>query len=100
MITHIVQWKVKDQAADLDKTGILEKIKCLLEELPAEISEIISLQAGINEKPTEAASDIVLLSTFASWQDLEAYQIHPSHVAVGAYLKTVVTERRVVDFED
>ncbi|MDF3127788.1 Dabb family protein [Kiritimatiellaeota bacterium B1221] len=100
MITHIVQWKVKDQDADLDKKGILEKIKNLLEELPAEIPEIISLQAGINEKPSDAASDIVLLSTFAGWQDLEAYQVHPAHVAVGAYLKTVVTERRVVDFED
>jgi hypothetical protein len=99
MITHIVQWKVKDQADGLDKTSILEKIRTDLEALPERIDEIISLQVGLNQKPSEAASDVVLLSTFGDWQDLERYQVHPAHVAVASYLKTVVTERRVVDFE-
>lgn len=99
MITHIVQWKVKDKADGLDKAGILEKIRKDLEALPEIIEEIISLQVGLNEKPSDAASDIVVLSTFADWHALARYQGHPAHQAVGAYLKTVVTERRVVDFE-
>lgn len=100
MITHIVQWKVKDQAAGLDKAGILEKMKQELEALPGEIAEIISLQVGLNAKPADAASDIVLLSTFADWEALERYQIHPAHQEVVTFVKEVAAERRVVDFED
>jgi hypothetical protein len=100
MITHIVQWKVKDQALGLDKAGILSKLKADLEELTSEIPEIISLQVGINEKPSDAASDIVLLSTFADWQALERYQLHPAHQEVVGFVKEIAVERRVVDFED
>lgn len=99
MITHIVQWKVKDQADGLNKSQILQKIRSDLEALPEKMDEIISLQVGLNQKPSDAASDLVLLSTFADWESLGRYQNHPDHLAVAAYLKTVVTERRVVDFE-
>ena len=95
MITHIVQWKVKDQALDLDKAGILHKMKADLEALKETIEEIISLQVGLNEKPSDAASDIVLLSTFADWEALNRYQIHPSHQEVVAFVKQVVSERHV-----
>lgn len=100
MITHIVQWKVKDHAAALEKPEILEKLKSMLEALPEQIPEIISLKVGINQKPSDAASDIVLLSTFADWEALDGYQIHPAHQEVVAFVKEVVSERRVVDFED
>ena len=100
MITHIVQWKVKDQAFGLDKAGLLAELKNRLEALPAEIEEIISLQVGLNEvPPSEVASDIVLISTFADWEALGRYQKHPVHLKVGGYLKEIATERRVVDFE-
>jgi hypothetical protein len=90
---------VKDQALDLDKEALLEKMKAELEALPEYIGEIISLQVGVNEKPSDAASDMVLLSTFADWDALNRYQVHPEHVKVGGFIKQVATERRVVDFE-
>ena len=99
MITHIVQWKVKDQALDLDKGGILKKMKASLEALTECIEEVISLQVGLNEKPSDVASDIVLLTTFADWDALNRYQVHPEHVKAGVFIKEVATERRVVDFE-
>ncbi|MGA0334096.1 MAG: Dabb family protein [Kiritimatiellia bacterium] len=100
MITHVVQWKVKDQALGLDKAGILEKLKQDLENLCNEIPEIISLQVGLNAKAADAASDVVLLSTFADWEALERYQQHPAHQEVVGFVREIAVERRVVDFED
>ncbi|WFB34372.1 Dabb family protein [Kiritimatiellota bacterium B12222] len=99
MITHIVQWKVKSEAAGLNKAGILAKMKSDLEALPPSIADISSLSVGLNEKPSETASDIVLISTFADWEALDRYQAHPEHVKVGSFIKEVAVERRVVDFE-
>ncbi|MDA3872992.1 MAG: Dabb family protein [Kiritimatiellae bacterium] len=99
MITHVVQWKIQDQALGLDKSELIAKLKSDLEALPGEINEILSLNVGVNAKPGEAASDVVLLSTFADWDALDVYQNHPAHQKVVAFVKQIVTERRVVDFE-
>jgi hypothetical protein len=100
MITHIVLWKIKDQALGLSKDELMEKLKADLEKLPVEIEEILSLNVGINAKAGETASDVVLLSTFADWQSLQRYQVHPVHQQVVAFVKQIVNERRVVDFEN
>ncbi|MEX2608037.1 MAG: Dabb family protein [Kiritimatiellia bacterium] len=99
MITHVVQWKIQDQALGLDKSELMEKLKADLEALPAHIEEILSLNVGINAKPGDAASDVVLLTTFADWDALDRYQNHPAHQVVVGFVKQIVTERRVVDFE-
>jgi hypothetical protein len=83
----------------MDADAILQKLKSDLEALPAEIEEILSLTVGINEVESEAASDVVLLSTFADWEALKRCQIHPAHQRVVSFVKQVVSERRVVDFE-
>ncbi|MCH8527275.1 MAG: Dabb family protein [Kiritimatiellae bacterium] len=99
MITHIVCWRVKDEADGLGKPELLEKMKAELEGLNGQISEIISLSVGLNEKPGDAASDIVLMSSFADWDALKRYVEHPAHQAVVGFVSRVVSERRVVDFE-
>jgi hypothetical protein len=99
MITHIVQWKIQESALGMDKNTLLEKLKADLEALPADIEDILSLTVGINEVESDAASDVVLLSTFADWDALKRYQVHPSHQRVVSFVKQIVSERRVVDFE-
>lgn len=99
MITHVVLWKIQNQALGLEKSELIEKLRADLEKLPAEIEEIISLNVGINAKPGDAASDVVLLTTFADWEALDIYQNHPAHQKVVGFVKQIVTERRVVDFE-
>lgn len=99
MITHVVQWRVKDEAEGLTRADILEKMQCMLEALNGQIPEIITLSVGLNARPGDFASDIVLLSTFSSWEDLQTYAAHPEHQKVVEFVGKVVTERRVVDFE-
>lgn len=99
MITHIVQWKIQDEALGMDKSELMTKLKADLEALPAVIEEITSLQVGLNEVESDAASDVVLISTFPDWDALKRYQIHPAHQEVVAFVREIVSERRVVDFE-
>jgi hypothetical protein len=99
MITHIVCWRVKENVEGLGKPEILDRMKTQLEGLNGQIPDIISLSVGLNEKPGDAASDIVLMSTFADWDSLKRYVDHPAHQAVVGFVSQVVSERRVVDFE-
>lgn len=95
MIKHIVLWRI---AGNKEETAKLMKEK--LEELKDKIDFIVDLQVGINYNESEAASDIALVSTFKSREDLEAYIVHPEHVKVGAeYVRPNVSERRVIDYE-
>jgi len=99
MITHIVQWRVRDEADGMRKPELLQEMKCRLEALNGVVPDIISLSAGINDRPGDMASDIVLLSTFADWEALKRYVEHPAHQEVVKFVGRIVTERRFVDFE-
>ena len=99
MIKHIVMWSLKDEHEGMSKNDIAEKIKKDLENLPHTIREIHKIEVGINEKEAPAACDVSLYSVFASWDDLAAYQQHPDHQKVVDFVKQVVVDRHVVDYE-
>lgn len=97
MIKHIVIWRLNESA---NKEKNAQIIKENLEELKFKIDELVDARVGINFNETEAASDIVLETVFNTKEDLETYQSHPAHVAVGRdYVRPNVCERRVVDYE-
>ena len=48
---------------------------------------------------TENSSDLVLVTRFESRAALAAYQVHPEHQAVAAFVTQVAAERRLVDYE-
>lgn len=92
MIKHIVIWNL----SDLSKASL---IKQELEALNGQIPEILKLEVGIDFSGTETSGDIVLYSEFASQADLEAYQNHPKHKAVGLIIKEYAVQRKMVDYK-
>lgn len=92
MIKHIVFWKLKDRSSAAD-------IKAALDTLPARIPAIATLEVGICAGTGEAMADIALYSEFASRADLEAYIEHPEHRKVVDFVRPLVSERRVADYE-
>lgn len=97
MVKHIVAWRIADGE---DKAVRARAIKENLEALKGKIKELRDIEVGININATDAASDVVLVSTFDSTEDLDIYQNHPAHKAVGTnYVRPYVKERRVVDYE-
>ena len=97
MVRHIVMWRLEDCEEKLHRAQL---IKEKLEELKEKIDVIVDIEVGLNFNETEAASDVVLVSTFKTREDLGEYINHPEHRAVGAaYIRPNVSERRVVDYE-
>jgi len=88
MITHIVCWRVKPTDSSSKEENI-NRIKEILEALSSKIKEVITLEVGINYNDSSAAYDVSLFTTFETKEDLDAYQV----------VKSVVTERVVVDYE-
>ncbi len=93
MVKHIVIWKLKEEYRD--KASLLKQE---LEALNGQIPELIKLEAGIDFSDTETSGDLVLYSEFATKEDLEVYQKHPKHQAVGVMIRELVCERKMADY--
>lgn len=97
MIRHIVMWRL---APSPDMAERAVNIKENLEALKDKIDVLVDIEVGININTADTVSDVVLVSTFNSVEDLNEYQNHPAHKAVGTtYVKPFVEERRVCDYE-
>lgn len=99
MIVHLVFFRFAENADGRTAAENMEQVKAKLEALPVAIPELRELSCGPDESRTPASFDFGLYTTFASWEDLETYRVHPAHQAVVELIKVVTTDRAVVDFE-
>lgn len=100
MIKHIVIWKLKEEASGGSRTENALKMKQMLEALTAKVPGIVSLEVGLKtDKAPANNDDVILVSEFASWHDLDVYATHPEHLKVVDFVKSVVERRAVVDYE-
>lgn len=74
--------KLKEIPAAFERQNAIDQIKAGLEALPSKIKEIKSYEVGININPNPAAYEIVLISEFENFNDLNIYREHPEHVKV------------------
>lgn len=95
MIKHIVMWKFKDEVAEADKL----EMKRQLESLKGVVPTLVDIEIGLNVADCPPAMDMVLSSEFQSVEDLKAYVAHPEHQKVVGFVKTLICERAVVDYE-
>ncbi|HMK43613.1 MAG TPA: Dabb family protein [Dissulfurispiraceae bacterium] len=99
MIRHIVMWRLKDEAERASKAENAQKMKQMLEALNGKIPGLLKLEVGIDFSKTEASGDAVLYSEFPDRAALDAYMAHPEHQKCVQFLKGIVAERRLVDYE-
>ncbi|MBR2867343.1 MAG: Dabb family protein [Alistipes sp.] len=97
MIRHIVMWKFR---RDLEETPeqIALEMKSRLEALVGKIDGLLRAEVGVNIKETASSYDAVLTADFPSFEAMEAYKVHPLHVAVSDYCKSRRLERVDVDY--
>lgn len=97
MIRHIVMWKFR---RDLEETPeqIALEMKSRLEALVGRIDDLLRAEVGVNIKETASSYDAVLTADFPSFEAMEAYKVHPLHVAVSDYCKSRRLERVDVDY--
>ena len=92
MIKHIVMWKFKP-GTEAEQTEFLNALQNLCGVIP----QIRAQEVGRNVAPGNY--DAVLISTFDSLEDLEAYKTDPRHVKVSSLCKAIRTDRVAVDME-
>jgi len=99
MVKHIVMFRLKDFVNQDIKNANLQKMKEMLEGLKNIISELKSIEVGINFNISSTAFDIVLITEFDNRADLQAYIDHPEHQKVIQFIRKIVALRYVIDFE-
>jgi len=94
MVKHIVMFDFKDE----NREENLKKAKAMLEALVEKVPSLKAMEVGINFSQEERAMDLSLYSTFDDQAGLEAYAIHPAHLEVVAFIKSVATASKVSDY--
>jgi hypothetical protein len=98
MIRHVVAWKLA--ATDSAQKALEgEAISAALTGLLGVVPSIRAISVGANVVSPESNWDVALVVDFDDIAGLEAYQVHPDHVAVATdVVKPLVTARASVDF--
>ena len=99
MITHLVFFNMLPEAGGKSGQENAQALVEMLKALPAHISEIQELSAGLDFNRSPAAYEVGLLTKFKSKEDLAAYQVHPEHQKVIEFVKQTTSARAVVDYE-
>ncbi|HEY5223148.1 MAG TPA: Dabb family protein [Microbacteriaceae bacterium] len=96
-IRHIVAWKLATQD-DAIRAEQAAEVSRLLHTLPALVSEIRSLEVGVNVLNIGDNADVVLTADFDDADALGRYATHPEHLKVAAYIHSVVGSRLATDY--
>lgn len=100
MVKHIVLWKLKEKSGGKSKHDNALRLKRELEALNGKIPGMIMLEVGISTKDNENDdADVILYSEFENIESLENYHHHPEHVKIIPFVKSIRSERRVIDYE-
>lgn len=99
MVKHIILWKLKDEFDDAQKAEIRKGIKCGLESLKGIIPGLTDIHVQTEYLPTSNA-DVMLDSTFESFEALKNYAMHPAHQeAANTKVRPFTEKRMCLDFE-
>lgn len=98
MIKHIVLFKMRDDIEIEHKEVELAAIKAELEALMGVVPSLRSMEVGLNCNSAEKF-ELALVSTFDDFAGLEAYAVHPDHLAVGKKIRAMLDVRACTDYE-
>jgi hypothetical protein len=96
MLTHIVIWKYKSDVGEEERREHVE----MLRRLPSIIPEVQSFAVGFDVLKLPRSYHTGLVATFRDRAGLEAYTVHPDHVAVADFGRNVSEHVASVDFEE
>ncbi|HYO63914.1 MAG TPA: Dabb family protein [Pyrinomonadaceae bacterium] len=96
MLTHIVVWKYREEVDAETRRRHVE----MLRRLPSVIADIESFGVGADVLHLPRSYDTGLVAVFRDRAALDAYTVHPEHVTVADFGRTVSAHVASVDFED
>jgi hypothetical protein len=97
-LRHIVMWTLKDEAEGQSKQVNALKARDLLLSCANLVPGIVFFEVGCPSEGLECTADLILNSVFNNLDALQAYQNHPTHVALKPFMKAVVQHRQCMDY--
>ena len=94
MLTHIVVWKYR---ADVEQEVRDEHVS-MLSSLAGVIPEVRSLSVGFDVVKIPRSYDTGLVAVFEDRAGLDAYTVHPEHVKVADFGRSISEHVASVDF--
>jgi hypothetical protein len=82
-----------------NKEANIIQAKQMLENLLGAVPSLRSMDVGINFAKEDRAMDLSIITSFATKEDLSAYAVHPEHLKVVEFIKSVVEYSKIVDYE-
>jgi hypothetical protein len=99
MVKHVILWTLKDELSADEKQQVKAGIKEGLEGLAGKIPGMTEIHVYTNGLETSNA-DLMLDSTFETFEALKGYAVHPDHVAVAdGAVRPYTKIRSCLDFE-
>lgn len=99
MVKHMILWKIDDKFSNEEKQKIVDDAKRELENLKGKVPGLLEIKVQTEKLPSSNA-DMMLDTTLESTEALNAYQVHPDHVAVAnAFVRPFTSERLCLDFK-
>ncbi len=98
VVRHLVMWTLKDEVDGVPAKDNAAKMKEMLEALNGRIDGLRHLEVSFDIVAADPECDIVLCSEHDDAAALDHYQSHPEHQACVAFVKTVVTGRKALDY--
>jgi hypothetical protein len=96
MLTHIVIWKYRAEVEEELRVEHVERLRGLA----SLVDGIISFHVGFDVLGLPRSYDTGLVAVFRDRAALEAYTVHPDHVQVADFGRTLSAHVASVDFEE
>ena len=95
MIMHIVMWRFKED----NKQANMDKLKAMLLALDGVVPELKRVEVGQDVKHLDGNYDMVLVSEFENVEEMQVYKVHPEHVKISKFCKSIREDRVCVDYK-
>ena len=95
MIKHVVMWKFKEENKEANMAHAKEILFALVDKIP----EIKGMEIYFDSLGKDMAMDMMLVVMVDNAEELATYAVHPEHLKVSGFIRSVVESRVVLDAE-
>jgi len=95
MLKHVILFRLKEENKKKNAVELVRRLKSLKDS----IGQVREMEAGVNVSKSANAYDVGMYSEFLNNEDLQAYRERPEHVEALDFIKAVVEDMHVVDYE-
>lgn len=98
MVKHIILWTLKEMSED-ERNRVKADIKAGLEGLAGQIPGLLDIKVVTEGRLETSNADLMLDSSFESFDALKNYAVHPAHVKVAdEKVRPFTAARSCLDF--